>query len=168
MLRELLTQYGPVAGIWFDGAYRAYRNRDLYENLQAHYDLIRELQPQTLISFKVGYTGDEDFLAPEHHPRTILGNHYLPEEVRQKQLTLPVEICTTLQVDPETNKGQGMWFDKSDARHLDPPEVMKLIEKAHAHPANLLLNTGLRGDGAVHPHDESTLRTVGKMLKKNE
>jgi len=174
ILRELLTQYGPIAGIWFDGIYRAYRERHLFEGLQDHYDMVRELQPHALISFKVGYTGGEDFLAPEHFPRTITGNNNLPEAVREDQKTWPVEICTSLQVHPDveygekTGPGQGIWLDRDDARHLSSNEVLARLKSAWAHPANLLLNTGLIGDGSVHPEDKATLQAVGQTLRDQQ
>ena len=64
ILRELLTQYGPLAGIWLDGVGSYYERPQDYARLRDLYALIRSLQPQCLISFKQG-TGTEDFVAPE-------------------------------------------------------------------------------------------------------
>src|SRR5438874_331103 len=63
-LKELLTQYGPIAGIWLDGIGAYYQEPEKYRRLEDLYELIRTLQPQCLISFKQG-TGLEDFVAPE-------------------------------------------------------------------------------------------------------
>jgi len=76
-LRELLTQYGPVAGIWFDGIGNFYRNPDNYTRLSETYAMVRKLQPQCLVSFKDGATGEEDFAAPEHG--SLRSFHGLPE-----------------------------------------------------------------------------------------
>lgn len=65
MLKELLTNYGPIAGIWFDGIGECYRKPNDFLETGELYAYINELQPQCLISFKTGFTGDEDFLAPE-------------------------------------------------------------------------------------------------------
>lgn len=65
MLRELLTNYGAIAGIWFDGIGECYRHPNDFLESGELYAYIRELQPQCLVSFKTGFTGDEDFLAPE-------------------------------------------------------------------------------------------------------
>lgn len=65
MLKELLTNYGAIAGIWFDGIGECYRRPNDFLDTGALYAYVRELQPQCLISFKTGFTGDEDFLAPE-------------------------------------------------------------------------------------------------------
>ncbi len=65
ILKELLTNYGPIAGIWFDGIGECYRRPNDFLETGELYAYINELQPQCLISFKTGFTGDEDFLAPE-------------------------------------------------------------------------------------------------------
>lgn len=65
MLKELLTNYGAIAGIWFDGIGECYRRPNDFLEAGELYAYIREWQPQCLVSFKTGFTGDEDFLAPE-------------------------------------------------------------------------------------------------------
>lgn len=65
MLKELLTNYGAIAGIWFDGIGECYRKPNDFLETGELYAYVNELQPQCLISFKTGFTGDEDFLAPE-------------------------------------------------------------------------------------------------------
>lgn len=65
MLRELLSNYGSIAGIWFDGIGECYRRPNDFVEVGRLYDYVRQVQPQCLVSFKTGYTGDEEFLAPE-------------------------------------------------------------------------------------------------------
>lgn len=65
VLKDLLTNYGAIAGIWFDGIGECYRRPNDFLEAGELYAYINELQPQCLISFKTGFTGDEDFLAPE-------------------------------------------------------------------------------------------------------
>ena len=63
-LEEILTQYSPVAGIWLDPIMGYYSRPDLFP-IDETYALIRTFQPHTLISFKQGASGKEDFAAPE-------------------------------------------------------------------------------------------------------
>jgi len=60
-LRELLTTYGPVGVLWFDGQWEgtwtAPRGRDLY-------DYVRGLQPSIIVNNRVG-GGSGDFGTPE-------------------------------------------------------------------------------------------------------
>jgi alpha-L-fucosidase len=167
MLRELLSHYGPLAGIWFDSVLHYYRHPECFPHLDAYYALIRTLQPQCLISFKYGATGEEDFRAAEHAPRDPFANRRLPPAVQERLARLPVEICTTLQLDRPGGGGSGMWFDQATAYHRSADEVMNLLRAARRHDANLLLNTGLRGDGSLHPGDADTLREVGHRLRRD-
>lgn len=63
-LRELLTRYGPIAGFWFDPESAVLGHPEMFK-VEQTYRLIREMQPQALIAWKRGVTGDEDFRTPE-------------------------------------------------------------------------------------------------------
>ncbi len=147
---ELLTHYGPIAAIWLDGIGGAWNTqkeaggRDVLK-AQELYDLIRRLQPQVLISYKQGYLGTEDFMAPERHWKG--------------KPTKPLEICNTLQ-------GYSWGYDRKDeGRHRKPNAVMTMLADAKAMPANLLLNTGPLPDGSIHADDIKTLKEVGRRLR---
>lgn len=62
-LKELLTQYPSVAGIWFDPITAYYENTEAFP-VKETYSLIRKLSPHALISFKHGANGDVDFWRP--------------------------------------------------------------------------------------------------------
>ncbi|OIQ91743.1 sialidase precursor [mine drainage metagenome] len=60
-LYELLTQYGPISEVWFDGANPDPRVKESYD-YSAWYDLIRHLQPNAVIAVKgpeVRWVGNE-------------------------------------------------------------------------------------------------------------
>lgn len=157
-LRELLTQYGPLAGIWLDPL-RGYLGRPDLFPIDETYALIRSLQPQCLISFKQGANGDEDFIAPERKADIQVGKGGLVERIREKNQGKPVEICDTLQ--------PAAWGHdiRSEGHHKTADDVMKMLASAKSRGANLLLNTGPLGDGSIHPDDQRTLREVGRRLK---
>ncbi len=166
-IRELLTQYGPLAGIWFDPIMGYYARPDLFP-IEETYAMIRELQPQALIAFKQGATGTEDFASPEREGVS------LAERVRQRigpEAALVAqrawdanqnkhnEICDTLQ--------PGAWgYNKDDdGNHKGPDEVLRMLANAQEQGSNLLLNTGPLPDGAIPPEDIATLREVGRRLR---
>lgn len=157
-LRELLTQYGPLAGIWLDPL-KGYLSRPDLFPISETYALIRSLQPWCLISFKQGASGDEDFIAPERSVTAQAGESELTRRVRERNRGKPVEICDTLQPHEWAHN------EKDSAHHKSPEEVMKLLENAASRNANLLLNTGPLGDGSIHPVDEATLREVGRRRR---
>ncbi|MCD6356220.1 MAG: alpha-L-fucosidase, partial [Anaerolineaceae bacterium] len=89
VIKELLTNYGPIGGIWFDGIGNYYRKPEEYARLTETYEYIRSLQPQCLISFKEGATCDEDFITPEHFMLPFKYTFDTPE--RQKRYQIRVE-----------------------------------------------------------------------------
>ncbi|RMF66431.1 MAG: hypothetical protein D6743_06365, partial [Calditrichaeota bacterium] len=115
ILRELLTQYGPIAGIWFDGIGNYRKAPENYTRLAEHFALIRRLQPHCLISFKEGAIGEEDFTSPEHFHLPVAVQWDTPQRQARWEVRLerwkrfgqqawetwfkdkPVEINTTMQ-----------------------------------------------------------------------
>ncbi|WP_144058984.1 alpha-L-fucosidase [Rhodopirellula sp. SWK7] len=148
-ITELLTNYGPIGGIWLDGhATPASRRAKMHEfKLQELYDHIHSLQPQVLVSYKQGLLGTEDFKAPERHWKG--------------KSDVPLEICDTLQPH-----GWG-YMKTDDGKHKTADQVMKMLATAKEMKANLLLNTGPLPDGSIHPEDQATLKEVGKRLRKS-
>ncbi len=146
-IRELLTGYGPIAGIWLDGIGTTRRNPDIYR-VPELYAMIRKLQPQCLISYKSGLLGTEDFLAPEHK--------------FQEKTEKPVEICTTM-----TPRSWG--YDKQyDGQHKSVKDVLGLLAYCEERGFNLLLNTGPLPDGSIDAHDAQVFREVGRILRAND
>jgi len=157
-LRELLTQYGPIAGIWMDPLMGYYGRPELFP-LKETYGLIRSLQPGCLISFKQGASGDEDFTAPERKAAALKRGGDAAIAVWEKNQGKPVEICDTLQ--------PAAWgYEKStEGKHKTADDVMKMLADAKAQNAKLLLNTGPLAEGSIHHDDEATLREVGRRLR---
>ena len=145
-ITELLTNYGPVAGVWLDGiGVPLSGDRSLFK-CQELYDLIHSLQPQVLVSYKQGLLGTEDFVAPEH--KTI-GR---PDK--------PGEICTTM-----CPQSWG-YLAAGKGKHKTADEVWDTIRYARSQGYNLLLNTGPLPDGSIDPYDDKVLREVGARLRR--
>jgi alpha-L-fucosidase len=188
VLRELLTQYGPIAGIWFDGIAAFNKTPDNYARLSELYALIRELQPQCLVSFKEGAIGREDFTSPEHFHMAVPTAWNTPQRQARWDLRMerwnrlytqrwdnhfkdkPVEINTTMQecLGRDGFGAPGGWINDESARHLSADEVMYLLAKARGASANLLMNIGPRADGSIHPDDDKALRIVGKAIRERD
>ncbi len=168
-LRELLTHYGPIAGIWFDPVLGYYARPDLFPIAET-YALIASLQPQCLISFKQGANGSEDFAAPERRrigigtfdsilPRyrataaAVAGRAWRINKVKQ------MEFSDTL--EPRA----WSYVKAKDGKHRDADAVMKMLQNAWRARANLLLDTGPLPDGSISPEDVKTLREVGRRLR---
>ena len=167
-LTELLTNYGPLAGIWFDPIMGYYARPDLFP-IADTYALIRRLQPQTLICFKQGANGTEDFAAPERRGQSLadrVRKQYGEEKAKIAQSAWEAnkskhnEICDTLQ--PQ------VWGYKKDddGNHLDAKETLLRLGQAFGQNCNLLMNTGPLADGSIHPADVATLAEVGRQIRE--
>lgn len=169
ILREWLTQYGPIAGLWFDsdGAYYQDAGRRQYPHLAEMFALVRSLQPACLISFCHGVTGDEDFLTYEHRLRRQAEFTFVPQAVQTRLADKPVEICTTLQLNAKDGQGTKMWFNVEGAYHRNADEVWQVLGEARRDHCNLLLNVAPLGDGSLHPADVQTLREIGRRLRSS-
>jgi alpha-L-fucosidase len=167
-IRELLTNYGPLAGIWFDPIMGFYARPDLFPIPQT-YAMVRKLQPQCLISFKQGASGTEDFAAPERHGRSLadrVRQRLGPEKAEiaarawERNKTKHNEICDTMQ--------PGAWgYKKADeGKHRSPEQVTRMLAAAFGQRCNLLLNTGPLPDGSIHPADVKALAELGRRIRK--
>jgi len=160
-VEELLTQYGPIAGIWLDGimvplkpkdehgreidGYEPSRDGDPFR-CQELYDLCHSLQPQTLVSYKQGYLGTEDFFAPEHKAYNRFG-----ESMEDR----PGEICTT---------AGGGWGYTAGTAYFSEDELWAKLQEAWSAGCNLLMNVGPLPDGSLPEDAMQTLRAVGRRL----
>ena len=167
-LRELLTNYGPLAGLWFDPIMTYYARPDLFPIAET-YALVRKLQPQTLLCFKQGATGTEDFAAPERTGQSLAdrvrkqfdeAKAKIAAEAWEANKSKHNEICDTLQPH------QWGYVKRDDSAHLDADEVRRRLRYAFYQNCNLLMNTGPLPDGSIHPVDVQTLREVGRRIKQ--
>jgi len=166
-ITELITGYGPIAGMWLDLIMGHYACPDMMP-VEETYALIRGLSPYCLVSFKQGATGTEDFATPEQHfhsleerARATYGERAaaVAREAWEKNKDKHNEICATLQ--------RRKWAYAEGEVHLDADEVRGLIAHAWSHDANLLLNTGPMPDGSIPDEDARTLRAVGAKIRSD-
>lgn len=157
-IRELLTGYGPIAGVWLDGiGIPLSGDKSLYRAPEL-YAMIRAAQPQALISYKYGLTGGEDFLAPEDDQLRHVPDGEIPK---------PLEVCTCMQYYPEgVRKKYHLWGHNEYAAHKDEHAVWEDLKMAARLKANLLLNVGPLPDGSVDPRDVAVIQAVGERLRR--
>ena len=157
-LHELLTQYGPIAAISFNGLRRMKR---LFPDWspQDLYDLVHGTQPATLVAFRQGHTGTEDFYTvaeelPGPQDDAATRGHVVVANRPRK----PLEIRQSL-----TPGGRG--FNAGEAgHHLKVEKLLEKMRYAYQHGANLLVNTALMPDGSLDLEDITTLLDFGKKL----
>jgi len=157
-LKEILTQYPKIAGIWFDPIMGYYSRPDLFP-VDSTYALVRKLSPHALISFKQGANGEEDFVAPERSGGAKVGQQFEAARIAyDKNINKPREICNTLQ--PHS------WgYNRlNDGKHKTTQDIITLLDEAEKAGSNLLLNVGPKGDGSFPEEDIKALTEAGKIL----
>jgi len=134
-LQELLTRYGTIAGIWFDGAW----SRPMSDwRLDEIYDRIHGLQPGALV-------GNNHHVAPLPGEDFQIYEGAFPEEVQYggkvvPRAAMPAEICAKL---------GPTWFYGNNGYVAERERAATLLASAAARDLNLLLNVPPAPDGRV-------------------
>ena len=154
-LTELLTSYGDIAGIWFDGMWD---KPDADWRLRRTYDLIHKLQPAALI-------GNNHHLAPfegedfQMFERDLPGKNTTGFSGDSKIGSLPLETCDTL---------NGAWgYNAEDKKFKSKTELVHYLVRAAGNNANFLLNIGPKPDGTIQEEFITRLNEVGDWTSKN-
>ena len=147
-LTELLTNYGEIGGIWFDGQWDQHEwDGKRFGKLKADfkltevYELIHKLQPQALI-------GSNHHLSPNPGEDFQMFEKDLPGKGTKDFATsaddignLPLEVCETI---------NGSWgFNLKDRKHKSEKELVQYLVKAAGYGSNLLLNVGPMPNGKI-------------------
>jgi alpha-L-fucosidase len=153
-LTELLTNYGEIGGIWFDGMWDKPKAD---WRLERTYSLIHRLQPTALIG-------------SNHHQRPFPGEDFqmfekdLPGEKTQSFNreyavgNLPLETCDTI------NNAWG--YNVHDDHYKSTPQLIRYLVEAAGRDANFLLNVGPMPNGKIQPEFAERLRGIGAWLAK--
>lgn len=163
-LTELLTNYGDIMSIWFDGHWdqtnpeghedRTSRIDWKYEEI---YGLIHKLQPQCMIgnNHHLSPIPGEDFQMFE---RDLPGENKSGLSFQKASEEVPLEACETI---------NGSWgYNITDKNYKTVKQVVQLLVGAAGRNANLLLNIGPMPSGAIQPEFTDTLAVAGKWLQQ--
>ena len=153
-LTELLTNYGPIGAIWFDGVWDRPSNFDW--QLKEQYDLIHKLQPACLI----GNNHHQDVYAGEDiqiFERDVPGENTAGYST-QAISALPLETCQTM---------NGMWGYKiTDQNYKSTKALIHYLVRTAGRNANLLLNIGPQPNGELPALAIDRLNGMGKWLSE--
>ncbi|ASU32001.1 alpha-L-fucosidase [Mucilaginibacter xinganensis] len=179
-LTELLTNYGPIFEIWFDGAnggsgYYGGANETRMIDRKTYYDwantykLVRKLQPNIVIWNDGGdradlrWVGTEGGSVGETNWSLLNANGDVPYNmlhygVENGNAWVPAEVNTSIR--PE-------WFyhPSEDKKVKSVPQLMDIYYNSIGHNGSLLLNFPIMPDGLIHPTDEKNVLGFGKAVK---
>jgi alpha-L-fucosidase len=154
-LSELLTNYGDVGGIWFDGMWD---KPDADWRIAKTYGLIHSLQPSALVgsNHHLKPFDGEDFQMFE---KDLPGSKTAEFNAKSEIGNLPLETCDTI---------NGAWgYNAGDKRFKTSTQLIQYLVKAAGNNANFLLNVGPMPTGKIQPEFIERLHTMGDWLRKN-
>ncbi|MDD4759526.1 MAG: alpha-L-fucosidase [Bacteroidaceae bacterium] len=157
-IKELLTHYGPIRALWFDGYWDHLGDKTPFDwRMPELYQYIHTINPACLIG-------------NNHHLKPITGEDFqmferdLPGENTagmsgQEVSKLPLEMCQTM---------NGMWgYKVADLNYKSLKELIQLLVKCAGKGSNLLLNIGPRPDGELPDMALNRLKEIGEWMKLN-
>lgn len=155
-LHELLTNYGPIGVVWFDGDWSPEWTDDQGRDLAR---FVWSLQPNTIINNRIG-KGRQDndgnmkkdcYAADFGTPEQVIPPNGLPE--------VDWESCMTI---------NNAWsWNKSDVHHKSTAECIRMLADTASKGGNLLLNVGPHPDGSILDAQRDRLLGMGKWMQVN-
>jgi alpha-L-fucosidase len=182
-VRELLTGYGPLFEIWFDGAnggdgYYGGARETRRIDRRSYYDwpntwaLVRALQPLAALFSDAGpdvrWVGNEKGIAGDPAWATLDRDDFAPGEADEARLNRgdrPGTHWLPAECDVSIRPG---WFyhPAEDDKVKSPEQLLELYYQSVGRGASFLLNVPPDRRGRVHDNDERSLRGFGRLLAR--
>lgn len=157
-LTELLTNYGPVGAIWFDGWWDHDSDATPFDwQLDEQYALIHRLQPACLV-------GNNHHMTPNPGEDIQIFERDLPGENKAgfvdeaaEVSRLPLETCETM---------NGMWGYKIvDQNYKTTRQLVHYLVNTAGKGANLLMNIGPQPNGCLPATAVQRLKEMGEWMQ---
>ena len=156
-IRELMTKYGRVDILWFDGGWERKKPEDLAA-FQGIIDMARQLQPHMLVNNRAGIAGDFD--TPEQRiPATGV-----VDEAGRPMLW---EACMTMTTGHGSFAPTAWWgYDRDETEFKPAQELVHKLVDVVSKGGNFLLNVGPAPKGTIRPEEAKRLATVGRWMSR--
>ncbi|WP_165747890.1 alpha-L-fucosidase [Cellulophaga sp. Z1A5H] len=155
-VKELLTNYGDVGVVWFDGDWISDYTTEMGKDL---YSYIRDIQPNTIVNNRVdkGRTGMDGM---NNNPGQFAGDFGTPEqEIPDTGIDSDWEACMTM---------NGSWgYKPSDTDWKSSEDLIQKLVDIVSKGGNFLLNIGPDGFGRFPSESIRRLNAMGEWTKKN-
>lgn len=141
-LTELLSWYGPIDLLWFDGEWERTREEWDSAGLERH---IRSLAPNIVINDRL--IGSGDYRTAEQ---------FIPAQPLAEPWECCMTMCSTWSYVPE------------DSNYKSLHEIIRTLVEVVAKGGNLLLNVGPRADGSLAPDQARLLEGLATWMESNK
>jgi alpha-L-fucosidase len=155
-IKELLTNYGDISVLWFDGEWESTWNTTYGKDL---YNYVRSLQPSIIVNNRVGagrsgmqgMTKEGEFAGDFGTPEQEIPATGMPG--------LDWETCMTM------NNNWG--FNRHDNNWKSSKDLIQKLADISSKGGNFLLNVGPTAEGVFPQQSIDRLRTIGEWMKVN-
>jgi alpha-L-fucosidase len=161
-VRELCTNFGDIASLWFDGDWPHHPFDDTNEYFRAGgdfeydklYDMIHTLQPEAVVlnNHHVEPIPGEDIQGFEQDLPGMNTAGFNHSDIHD----LPLEVCMTI------NDHWG--YHSTDSNHKSTRSLIHKLVRSASVGANYLLNVGPTPEGEILPSHAMRLRQMGSWL----
>lgn len=183
-LRELLTNYGDIFEVWFDGAnggtgYYGGANEERKIDNKTYYEwgkttkIIRELQPDAVIFSDSGpdirWVGNEEGYANETNWSIMRRDEIYPGWPRYKELRSGHEDGTHwLPAEADVSIRPGWYYHPAEDHQVKTlPHLLDIYYRSVGRNASLLLNLPVDDRGLVHETDVKQLMALRQQLDRD-
>ncbi len=177
-LFELLTEYGPIYEVWFDGAHPKRKGGQRY-NYTAWKELIHKLAPQAVIfgredvrwcGNEAGQTRDTEWnvITYPHNPDTAtVFVDMMDKDLGSREVLYKAKYLHYQQAETNTSIREG-WFYRDDTHQKvrSADDVFDIYERAVGGNSTFLLNIPPNRDGRFSPADVASLTEAGKRIRE--
>jgi len=177
-LFELLTEYGPIHEVWFDGAHPKRKGGQTY-NYLAWKELIRALAPKAVIFGKedIRWCGNEsggtrdtewNVIPYQEDPDQMISFPDLTEEsLGSREEIYKGKYLHYQQAETNTSIREG-WFyrDDMDQKVRSTDDVFDMYERSVGGNSTFLLNIPPNREGKFSPRDVTVLEEVGQRVNE--
>jgi alpha-L-fucosidase len=177
-LFELLSEYGPISEVWFDGATPKTKGGQQY-NYIAWKQLIHTLAPKAVIFGKedVRWCGNEaggtretewNVVAYSHNPDTANYFHDMTAvDLGSREKLYAAKYLHYEQAETNTSIREG-WFYRDDSAQKvrSADDVFDMYERSVGGNSTFLLNIPPNREGKFSSEDVSVLRETGKRINE--
>jgi alpha-L-fucosidase len=174
-LYEVLTQYGPIEEVWFDGANPKPGTGQTY-NRKAWYDLIRKLQPGAVIAIKgpdVRWCGNEaghtrknewSVLPVSEHPDDYDWPDLRQDELGSREKLKDAKYLYWYPAETNTSIRHG-WFYRDEEQYVKTvEELLDTWYRSVGGNTVFLLNLTPDRRGLIPEKDAFRLREMGRII----
>jgi alpha-L-fucosidase len=155
-LHELLTNYGDIGVLWFDGEWESTWNNTYGKEI---YNLVRSLQPNIIINNRV-FTGREG-LEGFSNDSSFNGDFGTPEQ------QIPATGLSGQDWESCMTMNDHWGYNKHDNNFKSAKDILQMLADIASKGGNYLLNIGPTSEGVFPPTSVERLKEIGQWMKVN-